>query len=139
MENISDIKKKLSSSIKRRDLLIEKIMKIKPFIAAQVYEHYKKCGHESCKCQRGELHGPFLWIYQHKKGSSIISTTVDSDKRREAKDLAANYKTLLEERKLLREMDQQIQEYLNELEALFEKEAKNYATKRNPGRPKKDR
>lgn len=139
MENISDIKKKLHSSVKRRDFLIEKIMDTKPFIAAQVYEHYKKCGHESCKCQRGELHGPFLWIYQRKKGSPIISTTVDNTKRREAKDLAANYKTLLDERKSLREMDQQIQEYLNLLETLLEKEAKNYATQRNPGRPKKNR
>jgi len=138
MEDISKIKQNINSIARRRIVLLSKILNTKPFIAAQVYEHYKKCGHKGCKCQRGELHGPFLWIYQHKKGRPIISTTVDGTKRREAKDLAASYKTLLSDRKQLREMDQEIQELLNKLEISLEKEAKDYATKRSSGRPKKD-
>jgi len=138
MEDISKIKQSINSITRRRSMLLNKTLRTKPFIAAQVYEHYKKCGRKGCKCQRGELHGPFLWIYQHKKGLPIISTTVDGAKRREAKDLAASYKTLLKDRKQLREMDQEIQELLNKLELTLEKEAKDYATKRSSGRPKKD-
>lgn len=138
MEEISKIKQNIKSVSRRRIVLLDKILNTKSFIAAQVYEHYKKCGNKGCKCQRGELHGPYLWIYQHKKGLPIISTTVDEAKRREAKDLAASYKALLSDRKQLREMDQEIQELLNKLELSLEKEAKDYATKRSSGRPKKD-
>jgi len=138
MEDISKLRKKIYEANKKRTLLLQKVLSTKPFIAAQVYERYKKCGNSKCKCQRGELHGPFLWIYQNKKNKPILSTTVENGKHREAKDLAANYKVLIEERQLLREVDQEINRYLNDMEALLEKEAKEYATKRHPGRPKKD-
>ncbi|MHB9143602.1 MAG: DUF6788 family protein [Paludibacter sp.] len=137
MGELSTIKKKIYDLNKRRELLLHNILNTKPFVAAQVYERYKKCGNQSCKCQNGELHGPFLWIYQNKKGEPIISTTVDKDKHWDARNLADNYKKLTNERQLLHEIDKEINEYLNEMEKLLEVEVKDYATKRHSGRPKK--
>ncbi len=138
MQELSELRKKVYQLSKKRDLLLQKVLRTKPFIAAQVYQRYKTCGNSNCKCQHGELHGPFLWIYQNKKGKPILSTTVESTKHREAKDLASNYKLLFEERQSLREIDREINDLLNAIEALLEKEAKDYVTKRNPGRPKKN-
>jgi len=139
MEDLSALRKKIYTANTQRNTLLQNIMRAKPFIAAQVYERYKKCGNPNCKCQKGELHGPYLWIYQNKKGQKILSTTVQKGKHLEAKELADNYKELLERRQKLRELDQKINEYLNVMESILEKEAKDYATKRHPGRPKKDR
>lgn len=97
-----------------RDRLLHSILNNKPYIAAQVYERYKTCGNEHCKCRSGELHGPFNWIYQHKKGQKLISTTVAAEKLAKAKKLAANYQRWQEHRQQLRELDQSIQRNLDE-------------------------
>lgn len=138
METLPELRKKVYLANQRRIRMLQKVLKTKPFIAAQVYERYKKCGNPNCKCHRGELHGPFLWIYQNKKGQPLLSTTVENEKRMDAKALAENYKTLMEERQILRTIDQEINGYLNAMELLLEKEAKDYATQRHPGRPKKN-
>jgi len=137
MDDLSAIRKSIYDSDKKRSLLLQKLLKTKPFIAAQVYERFKTCGNENCKCQHGELHGPFLWIYQNKKNNRILSTTVADDKKKEAKELAERYKVLLEQRQKLRELDRDINSCLNAMEKILEKEVNEYVTKRHPGRPKK--
>ena len=59
------------------------------------------------------------------------------DKKDEAKELAERYKVLLEQRQKLRELESDINTYLNAMEKILEKEANEYVTKRHPGRPKK--
>ena len=139
MKLISELRKMVLAAEQSRHLLLQKFLSAKPFIAAQVYERFNTCGNKNCKCQRGELHGPFLWIYQLKKGQRVLSTSVAEDKRREAKEMAERYKAWTAQRQRLRELDLEIQEHLNAMEVLLEKEARDYATKRAPGRPKKDR
>lgn len=138
MGEASELRKRINDTQLRRSDLLHQLMSSGPFIAAQVYERFKTCGNKTCKCERGELHGPFLWIYQKKKGQPVLSTTVDAGKRMAAKALAERYQGWLRARQQLRELDQAIQDYLNEMERILEKEAASYATKRNPGRPKKD-
>ena len=137
--NLSQIRQPIYNTHQQRKDLLNQLMSSRPYIAAQVYERYKTCGNKHCKCQQGELHGPFLWIYQHKKGQKVLSTTVDPQKAEDAKKKAQLYKDWLQNRKLLRELDQSVQQYLDEMEQLLEKETTAYVTKRNPGRPKKDR
>jgi hypothetical protein len=137
--DLSQIRQLIHNAHQQRKDLLNQLMSSRPYIAAQVYERYKTCGNKHCKCQMGELHGPFLWIYQHKKGQKVLSTTVDTSKAEDAKKKAQQYKDWLQNRKLLRELDQSVQQYLDEMEQLLEKEAAAYVTKRSPGRPKKDR
>ena len=115
-------------------------MRTEPFIAAQVYERFKKCGSKTCKCSRGELHGPFIWLYQNKKGQKLISTSIKKDVAQEASKLAENYKVLLENRKQVREIDDQINLLINTMEKILEQDATKYAAKKETteGRSEED-
>jgi hypothetical protein len=129
-KDLPTIRKQVSDINRNRMGLITKVLNTKPFIAAQVYERYKKCGNKRCKCQKGELHGPFLWIYQRKKDQKIISTTVVKDKAIEAKKLAWRYENLQRLRKEIREADRVINILLNELETQLEMEIGEYVKRK---------
>ena len=139
MDDLSGLRKTIYDTDKKRAALIQKLLRTKPFIAAQVYERFKTCGNENCRCKQGIPHGPFLWLYQKKKGNPILSTTIAKDKETQAKELAERYKLLLAQRQTLREFDQEINVYLNSMEKILELEANGYVTNRDPGRPKKNR
>ena len=130
MADLSALKKRISDINRRRFDSIGRVLSTKPFIAAQVYERYKKCGNSNCKCAKGELHGPFLWIYQKKKDQKVVSTTVNKDKASEAKELAASYEKLLRLRRQIREADKKINELLNEYESHMEKEIDEYVKRK---------
>ena len=126
MEEISILKKKVYDLNKKREAAISKVLSTKPFIAAQVYPRYKKCGNPNCKCTRGELHGPYMWLYQKKKGQKVISTTIVKGKTVEAELMSMRYTKLLELRQEIRGIDQQINETLNEIESQLEVEVTTY-------------
>jgi len=130
MTDLSNLRKLVYDLNKMRQGNIHRVLNTKPFIAAQVYERYKTCGNPKCKCARGELHGPFLWIYQKKKGQKVISTTVVKEKAHEAKELAERYEKLLRFRKKIREADQEINELLNDYETQIEKEISEYVKRK---------
>ena len=128
MADISALRRQIFNLNKKRQDAINRVLNTKPYIAAQVYERYRKCGKPNCKCAKGELHGPFLWIYQKKKGRKVISTTVAEGKAAEAKEMAGRYTELLRLRQQIRESDQKMNELLNEYDAQMEQEAMEYAT-----------
>ena len=130
-EDLSALRKKISGLMSYRKEVIDKVLHTRTFIAAQVYDRQIKCGKPNCKCANGELHGPFMWIYQKKKGRKVVSTTVTEDKVTEAKELAARYELLLKQRQKVRETDQKINELLNEFESLLEKEIDDYVGKKS--------
>lgn len=130
MEELSALRKKISNLNRRRLDSINRVLHTKPYIAAQVYERYKKCGNPNCKCAKGEPHGPFLWIYQKKKGQKVVSTTVVKDKASEAKEMARRYEELLRLRQQIRETDQKVNELLNEYESHMEKEVTEYVQRK---------
>lgn len=138
-EYVSKIIQRIDQLNKKRFTVLKQTLNSKEYIAAQVYERYKKCGNKSCKCADGQLHGPFMWIYQKKKGQKILSTTVQKDKVPKAKKLSANYRSWTEKRQLLRELEQEIQSLLNEMETYLEQDAKEFATTRKAGRPGKEK
>ena len=128
---LSVIRKKISDLMLIRSEVTNKVLHTREFIAAQVYERGTKCGKPNCKCSKGELHGPFLWIYQKKKNRKVVSTTVASCKAAEARELAGRYEALLKQRQRIREADQKINELLNEFESLLEKGIDEYATRKS--------
>ena len=131
MADLSALRKQISDMNRRRLDSINRVLNTKPFITAQVYERYKKCGNANCKCAKGELHGPFLWIYRNKKGQKVVSTTVNKDKASEAKELAESYAKLLSLRQQIRESDKKINELLNEYESNMEKDITEYTKRKD--------
>jgi hypothetical protein len=130
MADISALRKKAHDINKRRTDAISRVLNTKPYIAAQVYPRYRKCGKPSCKCAKGELHGPYLWIYQKKKGQKVVSTTVAEGRGAQAKEKAKRYEDLLRLRQQIRESDQKLNELLNELESELEEEVCEYAKRK---------
>jgi hypothetical protein len=130
MADLSNLRKQVHDLNKKRADTIDRVLKTKPYIAAQVYPRYRKCGKPNCKCAKGELHGPFLWIYQKKKGQKVVSTTVADGKHTEAAELAGRYEELLRLRKRIREMDQELNKLLNEFESGLEREVSGYVSKK---------
>ena len=126
MTDLSTLRKKVHDLNKRRADAISRVLQTKPYLAAQVYQRYRKCGKPNCKCAKGELHGPFLWIYQKKKGQKVVSTTVAEGKGAEAKEKAKRYEELLRLRQQIREADQKVNEFLNEYEKELEVEVSEY-------------
>lgn len=130
MTELSDLRKQVADLNKKRLDAINRVLNTKPYIAAQVYERFKTCGNPKCKCARGEPHGPFLWIYQKKKGQKFVSTTVVKERAAEAKELAQRYEKLLRLRQQIREADQRINALLNEYESHMEKEISEYVKRK---------
>ena len=130
MADLSALRKFIYDLNKKRQEDINRVLNTKPFIAAQIYERYKSCGNQKCKCAKGELHGPFLWIYQKKKGQKVISTTVVKEKAPEAIELAERYVKLLRLRQQIRETDQEINKLLNDYEAQMEREVAEYVKRK---------
>ena len=130
MVDLPAIRKQIYDLNQKRQEAINRVLHTKAFIAAQVYERRRKCGKSNCKCAKGELHGPFLWIYQKKKGQKVISTTVAEGKAAEAKVMSGRYEELLRLRKKIREIDQKINVLLNEYESNMEKEVAEYVKRK---------
>ena len=130
MTDISTLRKLVFDVNKRRTDAVNRVLNTKPYIAAQVYQRYRKCGKPNCKCATGDLHGPFLWIYQKKKGRKVVSTTVAEGKGAEAKEMAARYEELLRLRQQIRESDQNMNELLNKYEAELEREVDEYVKRK---------
>jgi hypothetical protein len=130
MADLSALRKQVHDLDKKRTDAVSRVLNTKQFIAAQVYERHRKCGKPNCKCAKGELHGPYLWVYQNKKGRKVISATVAEEKSIEAKELARRYEKLLRLRKQIRDADRKINELLNEYESHLEKEASEYVSKK---------
>jgi len=126
MVDLSSLRKQVSDLNKSRLEAINRVLSTKPYIAAQVYERFKKCGKPNCKCSKGELHGPFLWLYQKKKGQKVVSTTIAKGKAAEARMLAQQYERLLALRQQIREADHKINTLLNEFESHMEREVTEY-------------
>ena len=130
MTDISALRKQVFELNKQRMEAINRVLNTKPYIAAQVYQRQRKCGKSNCKCARGELHGPYPWIYQKKKGKKVISTSVAEGKSHEAKEMAKRYEDLVRLRQQIREADHKINDLLNELEAEKEKEIDEYVKRK---------
>ncbi len=58
-ENVNDLR-----IIKR--LLFRKLKF--PEIAGSIHSELVKCGKKSCKCNKGNLHGPYFYLYRYEGG-----------------------------------------------------------------------
>src|SRR5437764_11390271 len=46
----------------RRDRLVAGLPRAAAFLAGSLVEQRRKCGKEGCRCARGELHGPYVYL-----------------------------------------------------------------------------
>lgn len=139
MEQLSQVRKKIYELNKKRWTLLENVMSPGKILTAQFYERYTKCSNPNCKCARGELHGPFPWIYQNRKGKKLISTSCLPDKVEDARRFSENYKAFKENWQQIRKMNEEIDSLIAEIEKIHEVNAEEFTKKEGEKRGRKQK
>jgi len=139
MEDLSQIRKKIYDLNKKRWALLEQIMNPGKLLTASFYERFTKCSSPNCKCASGELHGPFPWIYQNKKGKKLISTSCVAHMVDDARAFSENYKAFKENRAEIKGIDEEIYRLITKIETLNEVEAKEFTKKVGEKRGRKSK
>lgn len=64
------IRKSISALEKERKLIFEKVLYPGRMIAGGFVERWLECGKANCRCQQGELHGPYYYLSVLERGKS---------------------------------------------------------------------
>ena len=142
MNELSQVRKRIYELNRKRWLLIEKVMSPGELLTAQFYQRYTKCSNPNCKCAKGELHGPFPWIYQNRKGKKRISTTCLPEKVNDAEKFSENYKSFKEKWQNIQKMNEEIDDLIEEIltiqevnpEIFTKKEDESHGRKQKKGK-----
>ena len=65
------------------------------FVAGSLVEQHRKCGKEGCRCARGELHGPY--VYLSVAGRLVYVPAGLADVVRDRLEVSARLQAVLEE------------------------------------------
>lgn len=139
MEDLSKLRQKIYQLNQKREVLLKQIMNPGKLLSASFYERFTKCGSPNCKCAKGELHGPFHWIYQNRKGQKLISTSCIPDKVEEARQFSDNYKLFKKNRTEIHELDELINGLISQIESLMEVDAKKFTKRKGETRGRKQK
>lgn len=139
MEQLSQVRKKIYELNRKRWSLLEKVMTPGQLLTAQFYERYTKCSNPNCKCAQGELHGPFPWIYQNRKGKKRISTSCLSSKITDAEKFSDNYNAFKRRREQIREIDEEIDSLVARILIIQEVNAEEFTKKEGESRGRKQK
>lgn len=137
MQNLSEVRQKIYQLNKKRWALLESIMKPGKLLTASFYERFTKCSNPNCKCASGELHGPYPWIYQNRKGEKLISTSCIAEKVEDAHIFSGNYNKFKENWSQIKALDEEIHSLIEQIETLNEVDAKEFTKKRGETRGRK--
>lgn len=139
MEDLSKLMQEIYQLNKKRWALLQSLMKPGELLTASFYERFTKCGSPTCKCASGELHGPFPWIYQNRKGGKLISTSCVAEKVEDARIFSENYKLFKENWVQVKAIDEEIQRLIGQIQALHEVDAKEFTKKEGEKRGRKQK
>lgn len=139
MEELSQIRQKIYKINKKRWSLIENLMKPEMLLTASFYERFTKCSSPNCKCSSGELHGPFSWIYQKRKGEKFISTSCIADKAKDAQCFSENYKSFKKNCAQIKKLDEEIRDLIVQIETSKTVDAKEFTKKEGEKRGRKQK
>jgi hypothetical protein len=84
-----------------------------PLLAGSLVKQYVLCGKPSCRCQRGEKHGPLYYLYWKEQGRSR-SLYIPREKVAELRRQIQNYRRLQKE--LARRVRRQLREWQHRLQ-----------------------
>lgn len=79
----------------RRTRLVRSVPDLTGFMAGSLAEQHRKCGKEGCRCTRGELHGPY--VYLSVGGRLVYVPTGVAEAVRDRLEVSARLRALLEQ------------------------------------------
>ena len=139
MEDLSKIRQRIRQLNEKRWALLEYVMTPGKLLTASFYERFTKCSSPNCKCASGELHGPFPWIYQNRKGKKLISTSCVTGKVEDARCFSENYKSYKEKCTQIKTLDEEIYHLVLKIKSLNEVDAKEFTGKEGERRGRKQK
>ena len=139
MEELSQIRQRIYQLNKKRWELLESVMSPGKLLTASFYERFTKCSSPNCKCASGELHGPFPWIYQNRKGEKLISTSCLAKKVEDARHFSENYKSFKGNWAQIKKLDEEINSLIVQIESLNEVDAKEFVKREGEKRGRKQK
>ena len=89
--DISKVKKKIRFLERQRQKKIAYLLNPKDMIAGSIYETYKKCGNKTCRCAKGDLHGPFFYLSRKVEGKTKLTFVRRADED-SVEEKAKNYR-----------------------------------------------
>jgi hypothetical protein len=79
----------------RRDRLAADLPRAAQFLAGSLVEQRRSCGKEGCRCTRGELHGPYMYL--SVAGRMVYVPAALADAVRSRLEVSARLRQVLEE------------------------------------------
>lgn len=119
----SVLRQRLSRLLKERAQLEQDLLERRQKLArGSLYKRYLPCAYAGCKCQQGQLHGPFYYMSDKKEGKAVhryVGKTLDVPS---AKKLI-RYKAFQEALSRIRKLSFEISDLWNEYrDSLVEQE-----------------
>ncbi|MDD3927739.1 MAG: hypothetical protein PHT33_13895 [bacterium] len=114
MEEISRLRKEVSELEKKRREVINRIMNIKPYVAGSLLKREVRCGKAGCRCEKGELHGPFWYLSQRIEGKTRY-TYIPRGRAGVAREKVSEHQRLQELKRKLRQLGKEEENLLEEI------------------------
>jgi hypothetical protein len=106
---LPEIRKQILSLKKKRETAELKLIRTRSkLIAGSLYKKFTACRKGNCKCTKGQLHGPFLYLSQKTNGKlkqRYAGKDTDKPMVKKVKDYMSFQETLADIRKINKEMD----------------------------------
>ena len=108
------LRKRVDRLEKERRQLLKDLVKPDDMIAGSVYFVYKRCGKKTCRCARGELHGPFMSLSIPEAGKRTLRHVRQGDEEWAASH-AARYREYQKSLARLSKINRRVLDTLKEL------------------------
>jgi len=112
--DISDIRKKIYLLEKQRQKLISYLLHPKDMLSGSLYSTYKKCGNQSCRCARGELHGPFNYLSKKVEAKTVLAFVKKADEK-QVLEQAGHYRNYIRAMAKFNRLDKKIYESIKKI------------------------
>ncbi len=132
MDDLRRLKERAASLTRERKAAERIILDAAAHTDGCLVEKYRKCGRPGCKCARGELHGPSLYISRRVEGKTRYDY-VPKDKVDLAKVLVGRRTRLYKARAQIQKINQELNEVLDRIVGLNRVEFPKKAEKGEKG------
>jgi hypothetical protein len=89
--DVSHLRQRIVRLRAERNDLEDQALRSRDMVRGSLIELMRRCGKSGCKCQRGELHGPNVYLSLPKPGKRSQLLPIPADKVKILKDLNKRY------------------------------------------------
>lgn len=119
MEDRSRLRQEIGRLMAVQQVLVEGLLKAKPFRAGSVVRRFSVCGKAGCRCQRGEKHGPFWYLSEKEGGRTKLRYLGTEAKARQELQAVENYRQWRRLRQRFRRVQRETEAMLDRLGAVL--------------------